>query len=66
MINLEKYILECIEKIEEEVPEDRLKPVSTPATNYLFKIRKESGVGLSKKKASLFHSTAAKLLFVTK
>jgi hypothetical protein len=35
-INMEKYILECIEDFEEEAEEERLELVSTPATNFLF------------------------------
>jgi len=48
------------------VPEEKLKPACTPATNYLFKVRKGSNIDLPKQKASLFHSMVAKLLFVGK
>jgi hypothetical protein len=65
-INMEKYILACIEDFEEEASDERLKSVSTPASNYLFKTRKDNGVKLTWEKAKLFHSTVAKLLFVAK
>jgi hypothetical protein len=60
-INMEKYILECIEDFEEEAKEERLELVSTPATIFLFKTRKDPSIELSKGRAGLFHSTVAKL-----
>jgi len=65
-INMEKYVIDCIEEFEKEVPNKKLKPACTPATNYLFKVRTGSNIDLPKQKASLFHSMVAKLLFVAK
>ena len=65
-INMEKYILACIEGFEEEVSDERLRSANTPASNYLFKTRQDNGVKLTREKAKLFHSTVAKLLFVAK
>ena len=64
-INMKKYILEVMETFQEEEPEERLKSVTTPATNNLFKTR-GNVEKLSKRRASIFHSTVAKLLFVAK
>jgi hypothetical protein len=63
---MEKYISECIDNFNQEEPKDKLKPASTHANNYLLKTRQNSVVKLLKSKASLFHSTVAKLLFVAK
>jgi hypothetical protein len=41
-----------------------MRPVNTPATNYLFRIREVEKV--SKQRIGLFHSMVAKLLFVVK
>jgi len=66
-INMENYILACIECFEEEVSDERLRSANTPASSYLFKTRKDKGgVKLTRKKTKLFHSTVAKLLFVAK
>jgi hypothetical protein len=44
-----------------------MKQVNTPASNNLFRVRKESeDILLSNEKASIFHSTIAKLLFLAK
>jgi hypothetical protein len=64
-INMSKYIQEIIEAFKEEEPEERLKIVNTPAINNLFKTR-EHVETLSTKRAGLYHSTVAKLLFVAK
>jgi len=64
-INMKKYIVETIETFQEEEPEERLKSVTTPATNNLFKTR-ENVEKLSKRRTGIFHSTVAKLLFVAK
>jgi hypothetical protein len=65
-INMENYILACIEGFEEEVSDERLRSANTLASNYLFKTRQDNGVKLTREKAKLFHSTVAKLLFVAK
>jgi len=65
-IDMQKYILDCVSKFEEEFPEEKLKPVATPATNSLFKVRNDNAIKLSKERAKIFHSTVAKLLFVAK
>jgi hypothetical protein len=64
-INMRKYIQETIEEFQEDEPEERLKVVNTPATNNLFKTR-ENVEALSSRRAGIFHSTVAKLLFVAK
>jgi hypothetical protein len=64
-INMSKYIQETLEAFKEEEPEERFKMVNTPATNNLFKTR-EHVETLSTKRAGLYHSTIAKLLFVAK
>jgi hypothetical protein len=64
-INMTKYILETIEAFKEEEPEERLKTVTTPATNNLFRTRKDVEK-LSRRRAGIYHSTVAKLLFVAK
>jgi len=64
-IDMTKYIQETIESFKEEEPEERLKPVNTPATNNLFKTR-TNVEKLSSRRAGIYHSTVAKLLFVAK
>ena len=65
-INMEKYVLEYIKDFEEEANDEQLKSLNTPASNHLFKTRKDNGSKLTREKARLFHSTYAKLLFVAK
>jgi len=44
-----------------------VKQVNTPASNNLFRVRKDSeDILLSNEKASIFHSIIAKLLFLAK
>ncbi len=44
-----------------------MKQVNTPASNNLFRVRKDSeDILLSNEKASIFHSIIAKLLFLAK
>jgi len=64
-ISITKYILETIEAFSKEKPEERLKMVTTPATNYLFRTRQDVEK-LSQRRAGIYHSTVAKLLFVAK
>jgi hypothetical protein len=64
-INMTKYIAETIEEFAEEEPEESLKIVTTPATNNLFQTRIDVEK-LSKRRATIYHSTVAKLLFVAK
>jgi len=60
MIDMRKYIHDCIQGFLEEEPDEKLRQVNTPATNNLFEIR-DSG-----KMDKDFYSTVAKLLFVAK
>jgi len=46
--------------------DEKLKDVSTPATNNLFKIRDGEVEKLSYKRAKTFHSIVARSLFVAK
>ncbi len=63
-ISMEKYINCCINEFVDEEPDERIKLVNTPATNYLFKTRGMEKV--SQRRVKLFHSTVAKLLFIKK
>jgi len=65
-INMCKYIQDVIDCFKEELPEEKIKNVTTPAINNLFKTRDSNVVKVSMQKASVFHSTVAKLLFVAK
>jgi hypothetical protein len=65
-INMEKYIKEVFRSFEEMEPDEKIKGVSTPATNNLFKTREGDVEKISKQRASNFHATVAKLLFVAK
>jgi hypothetical protein len=68
-INMKSYIEGCIEEFEQENPEIKIKTVATPATENLFKVQKgaeQEKLLLSKSKAMIFHSTVAKLLFLSK
>jgi hypothetical protein len=65
-INMEKYISDCIITFEQEEKEYTIKPAITPANTYSFKTRSNGVDKLSMKRANLFHSTIAKLLFVAK
>jgi hypothetical protein len=64
-INMTKYIAETIEEFAEEEPKESFKIVTTPATNNLFRTRMDVKK-LSKRRATIYHSTVAKLLFVAK
>lgn len=66
MVDMERYISECIQDFKEEEPAETLKQVATPATDALFKTRTSDVVKLSKKQPMIFHATVAKLLFVAK
>jgi hypothetical protein len=66
-INMEKYIEGILDMFQMDEPDEPLKIVVTPATNNLFKTRKETGeMKLSKIRTGTFHATVAKLLFVAK
>jgi hypothetical protein len=66
-INMELYIEGILDMFQMDEPDEPLKIVVTPATNNLFKTRKETGeMKLSKIHTRTFHSTVAKLLFVAK
>ncbi len=65
-INMEKYIREIIKSFEEMEPDEKIKSVSTMATSNLFKTHKGEIEKVSKQRASNFHATVAKLLFVAK
>lgn len=63
-IDMKKYIRGCIEEFIEEEPDERMRPVHTPASNYLFRVRDVEKI--SRRRVGLFHSVVAKLLFVAK
>lgn len=65
-INLEKYIQDMIDCFKDEVPEEKIKKVTTLAMNNLFKTRSDSANKVIKQKASIFHATVAKLFFIAK
>jgi len=60
-INMEKYIEGTIETFLIEEPEEKLKHVTTPATNNLFRTRDGENSRVSVKRAAVFHATVAKL-----
>jgi hypothetical protein len=63
-INMEKYIEGILSGFRDDDPDEKVKPVSTPATNNLFKTRETDK--LLKRRAGIFHTIVAKLLFVSK
>jgi hypothetical protein len=64
---MSKYTEGCIEEFEQNHEGQLLKIVSTPATDNLYRVRKEEETALlSKDKATHFHSNVAKLLFLVK
>jgi hypothetical protein len=63
-MNMEKYIEGILSGFRDDDPDKKVKPVSTPATNNLFETRET--VKLSKRRAGIFHTIVAKLLFVAK
>jgi hypothetical protein len=63
-IDMKKYISRCIDEFINEEPDEVMRPVNTPAANYLFRIRDVEK--FSKLRVGLFHSMVAKLLFVAK
>jgi hypothetical protein len=65
-IDMERYIKESVLEFEEENPDVNLKIVTTLATENLFRTREAGVTKLTQKRASLFHPTVAKLLFVAK
>jgi hypothetical protein len=62
---MKKYIVGTIEEFAEEEPEETLKIVTTPATNNLFRTQMDEKK-IPKRRATIYHSTVAKLLFVAK
>jgi hypothetical protein len=65
-INMRAYIEGTIIALYEDEPDEKLREVSTPVTNNLFKIREGEVEKLSHKRAKTFHSLVARLLFVAK
>jgi hypothetical protein len=65
-INMEKYIEGTIETFLSEEPDEKLKHVTTPAMNNLFRTRDGENPRVSVKRAAVFHATVTKLLFVAK
>jgi len=63
-INMEKYIEGILSGFRDDDPDEKVKPVSTPDTNNLFKTRETDK--LSKRRAGIFHTIVAKLLFMAK
>jgi hypothetical protein len=65
-MNMEKYIEGTIETFLIKEPDEKLKHVTTPATNNLFRTRDGENSRVSVKRAAVFHATVAKLLCVAK
>ncbi len=66
-LNMQKYVEGIIDEFEDGNPNQKIKLVKTPATDNLFRIRKQVDNNmLSTDKAKQFHSTVAKLLFLAK
>ncbi len=66
-LNMSKYTEGCIEEFENYDETQVLKIVTTPATDNLYRIRKEDETSLlSTERKNIFHSTVAKLLFLAK
>jgi len=63
-IDMRKYISECVDKFQDQEPDEKIKTVNTPATDNLFKTRNAEKI--SKRRSKISHSTVAKLLFVAK
>jgi hypothetical protein len=63
-MDMKKYIRECIDEFIKEEPDEKMRPVNPPATNYLFRVRNVEKI--SQKRFGLFHSVVAKLLFLAK
>ena len=63
-IDMKKYIAPCVEEFQKDEPDEEIRLVNTPATNFPF--RTKDAKILSKKRAGIFHSLVAKLLFVAK
>ena len=56
-------MLNCIEEMLEELPEDMAGIAATPAANHLFQVNEEAEK-LSAQQAEFFHHNVAKLLFL--
>jgi hypothetical protein len=65
-INMRAYIEGTVIALHEDEPDEKLKEVSTPATNNLFKIQEGEVEKLLHKRAKTFHSIVARLLFAAK
>jgi len=64
ILNMKNYVKAILDEFEQS---ECMKQVNTPASNNLFRVRQESeDILLSNEKASIFHSTIAKLLFLAK
>jgi hypothetical protein len=63
-IDMRKYKSDCINEFQDQEPDEKITIVNTPATNNLFKTR--SAEKISKRRSKIYHSTVAKLLFITK
>ena len=64
---MKNYMKSIIEEFEQVNSNDTVKQVKTPASNNLFRVRKENEASyLKQDKSSIFHSTTAKLLFLAK
>jgi hypothetical protein len=66
-LNMKNYVKLIIEEFEQVNLDDTVKQVKTPASNNLFRVRKENEASyLMQDKSSIFHSTTAKLLYLAK
>jgi hypothetical protein len=67
ILKMKNYVKAIIDEFEQENPEENIKLVKTPASNNLFRLRKETEASfLSNSKSSSFHLMTAKLLFLAK
>jgi hypothetical protein len=65
--NMSGYTKGCIEEFEQKNPSQKIKIVTTPATDIFFRTRKETDLEpMCKHRVAQFHSTIAKLLFSAK
>jgi len=66
-LNMKNYVKAIIEEFEQANLDDTVKQVKTPASNNLFRVRKENEASyLMQDKSSIFHSMTAKLIILGK
>jgi hypothetical protein len=58
-------MIDFIEKMLEEIPEDMDGEKKSPAQDHLFKVNEEDGIKLEETKRAIVHRNTAKLLFLS-